>query len=171
VTPERAFFIQARSDLVAAVRLEAARCDDCQVIHALQMAVEKTAKGYAHRFGSFKAKHDAFSTGFPDIRTVLLSDPAVRRRLGCTTRAEVNRVLRSVERIAQSIEELNPTVSGWSSPNCEYPWLDAAGSAQPPARHKFGKRVGRIARLKLEHFLDHVLARELRAPSLVARVS
>ncbi|MCA9598197.1 MAG: hypothetical protein KC776_33020 [Myxococcales bacterium] len=169
MTPERAFFVQARSDLEAAIRLEATRCDNCQILHALQMAVEKTAKGYAQRFGTFKTVHNAFSTGFPRIRVALLADSSVRRRMGLTQRTELSRVLRSVARTATAVEALNPTVAGKTNPNCEYPWTDPGGTTHAPARHRFGKAVGRVARLKLERFLDHVLARELRMKSLLAQ--
>jgi len=168
VTLERAFFVQARSDLEAAIRLEASRCDNCQILHALQMAVEKTAKGYAQRFGTFRTVHNAFSTGFPRIRTALLADASVRRRMGLVSRQDLGRVLRSVERTATAVESLNPSVAGRANANCEYPWTDAAGVTRSPARHRFGKPAGRVARLKLERFLDHVLARELRVQSLLA---
>ena len=122
--PERAWFLQARSDFDAALLLEEHGADTCQIIMHLQMTGEKLIKAYVRRTGPIPYNHQVVQNYFIHLSRVVVGSPKLRRALmgRATTRGEVNAVLRSLERTLRSLESFNPSAAGRNAPNCEYPW-------------------------------------------------
>ena len=160
--PDRAWFIQARSDLTAAVALERAG-DACQCIMHLQMCGEKLIKGYLRRVAPPPRVHNVVRSSFRYLETIILGTPKLRDRLMGYKGARISQVkprLISLERTMLRIELLNPSVAGYRSPNCEYPWEPVSSVGYAPSRHRFGRAVGKAARAKVYRLLDRILVAE-----------
>lgn len=161
--PELAWFLQARSDLRAALTLEAAGSDTCQVILHLQMCSEKLVKGYRRRAYPLVRTHDAVTQWYPDLVSAIINDQRKRDSLGGAgaSRSQVTKRLDSLKRTLVKIEQLNPSIAARlrRNENCEYPWESTGPPpvGYPPARHKFGRAVGRAARVKVFDLLDRIL--------------
>ncbi len=170
MTPQKAYFLQARSDLMSAIILEE-HGDTCQCILHLQMSIEKLLKGYYHMQEGVRPGyiHDAVNRYFDILEFLILND--VRRRkllMGKNSgREATRRVLGSMRTSMERIEALNPSVSvrldrsvsRGGAPNCEYPW-ESNGTWHTPVRYRFGSAVGSAARAKLYRFLDRLLNSE-----------
>lgn len=164
MSPDSAWFLQARSDLQAALLLETHGGDTCQIIMHLQMCSEKLVKAYMKRSGNFRPTHQVTANYFRHLRDVVVADPNFRSALmgRPASRHEVFAVLRGLKRTMEKFESLNPSVARLNRPNCEYPWELPGTTADevPPVRHRFGAAVGRAARAKMYRLLDRILTSE-----------
>jgi hypothetical protein len=172
LTWERAHFLQARSALRSAIILERTGGDVCQTLHNLQMSVENVGKAYEARHTGLRPafSHAAFSNNYTRIRLSVLSSTRLRRRLTAvrgSKRSRLAATLRSLQPSAAAIEALNPVIAGANGKNSEYPWNSVAGP-KSPTYARFGRSLGKLARLKVIAFLDILLACELNQPPLTS---
>jgi len=165
LTPERAWFLQARSDLETARLIEGQGGDVCQVIMHLQMASEKLVKGHMRRARpNVPRTHEAVHNHFSHLSATVINDEKLRTAfMGRTaSRQEVSKHLRGLQGTMRKFELLNPSLAGRNAPNCEYPWESPGPPPQghSPVKHRFGNAVGKAARYKVYRLLDRILLSE-----------
>ena len=132
---------------------------DFHILQFLQMACEKLVKAALCCDPidpkSLQKSHDYVAKTLPVVfkgNLALLGNSSLKAAQGFQTLAR---------HLAQEINLLAPAVKreGKRPDNCEYPW-ESAGLppiGYPPARHKFGRAVGRAARVKVFDLLDRIL--------------
>jgi len=134
----RAFARQARADLDtydACCRTPAIA--ECHALHMLQMACEKAAKAHLCDTGADPIQVQASHAYTAKVLPLVIRDQI--ERLGPADAKRLRWVSRSVRPLAREIELLSPSVDdgGKRPANCEYPWVDAAGSLHVPAVEPF----------------------------------
>lgn len=130
-----AYAVQACSDFEARDQLlRISKLPQCQQLHLLQMAMEKTAKAHLVEGGSEPA---SLRTSHAYIAKVI--PVIVRHALARMPGTNTGWVVDAVRTLARRIELLHPQVdnAGTVPSNCEYPWSDASGRVFAPAKYDF----------------------------------
>ena len=114
-----AYFEQAKADYLLLLRLlEQNDIPLCQILHYVQMAAEKMAKGFLTPVGAGKYKntHDAFVNFLQSAKN--RSD--LRRVCNFSSVSAFTAYINGLRPTAEAIENLSP--EGEPHPNPEYPW-------------------------------------------------
>lgn len=131
-----AYAAQAHADLQARdVLLQFPQLPACHQLHYLQMACEKICKAYLCGTG---ARSEVLRRSHAHVQRPLFE--IARRQLMRGRNQQSRRALEAIKKLARRIELLAPSVDddGAVPSNCEYPWVDAGGRLQVPARFDFG---------------------------------
>ena len=131
---QRAYALQALSDLEARDIVANGGADKCHRLHFLQMAAEKVCKAYlvaANGHENVRKSHAYVASTLPLL---------ARQFYGVAREAELQQwQVRAIRHFAQEIELLAPACDdgGTREDNSEYPWLNAGAEVQAPCRYNF----------------------------------
>ena len=132
-THSEAFAAQAASDLNAYDVLAASSLPSAHRLHYLQMWLEKLCKAYLWlpnaAIGELRTKHNVVEKVLPRI---ILEH---WRRIGFERRPDIG----AIRNLCREVDLLHPQIDdgGRRPDNVEYPWADAGGASQVPARWTF----------------------------------
>lgn len=114
-----AFLAQARSDAAIRVLLNREGCEYSHQLHYLQMMTEKLAKGLMANGNAPPPKTHA---GLVACLRYVQLNRSFRNRLRYKDAKSFGAFIKSLLPLAEQIQRLAPSYTGFSQPNPEYPW-------------------------------------------------